>query len=328
MPSVRELLPSLRQLSPAALQAKAFKGLDQAAIDALSRRGQTVYSGKVRDVISHGASELVILHSDRLTAFDRLIGLVPEKGTILNALSAYWLRETSRVLPTHYLGVQGPRALLCLKTQPIKIEVVVRGYLAGNLQRIYKSGQRSYCGQLLAEGWRDYQQLPEPIITPTTKAAAFEHDVAASAEDLIRAGACSAKEWEKIATMAKTLFAFGSELLGSKGWILADTKYEFGRDAKGEILVIDEVHTPDSSRMWERHSYQSRLDQGLEPTMLDKENVRRYLMAQGFSGHGEVPVVPAPHLLDLAMTYLDVAEKLTGKTIAAAGASAGLSGNL
>jgi phosphoribosylaminoimidazole-succinocarboxamide synthase len=199
--------------------------------------------------------------------------------------------------------------------RPIKVEVVVRAYLAGAIARAYATGQRSFCGVTLPEGLKPFDRLPEPIITPTTKAAAFEHDENISADDIVKLGLCSHSEWDQICVMALKTFSVGTNIFNDKGWILVDSKYEFGRSSDGAIKLIDEVHTPDSSRLWDEATYSQRVASGQEPIMLDKENVRRYLLLQGFSGFGEVPSVPRALLIELAQTYLSVAEKLTGSSL-------------
>jgi phosphoribosylaminoimidazole-succinocarboxamide synthase len=320
MRPLKALLEAVRDVRQAEELARhAFAGLTPAQRASLQAQGRSVYTGKVRDVVDRGGGELSIVHSDRLTAFDRMIAMVPYKGVILNAISAYWLKEAQKVVPTHLLGSPHERVLRVKRTEPVRIEVVVRGYLAGAMLRAYEQGERHYCGARLPEGLGSFGKLPEAIITPTTKAAAFEHDENATPAELIARGVCSEADWRRISSMALELFAYGQEVFAKRGWILVDTKYEFGRDAKGELIVIDEVHTPDSSRLWEAATYGERLARSEPPVMLDKENVRRWLLAQGFSGHGEVPTVPADVLVDLALVYLRVAEALLGHPLSSRG---------
>jgi phosphoribosylaminoimidazole-succinocarboxamide synthase len=312
---VREMLTLLARESTAASFARhAYGGLSESERSALTNLDCQVYTGKVRDVVSR-QNELLVVHSDRLTAFDKLIAMVPYKGTILTEISEFWLEEAKKVVPTHLISRPHERVLRCQKADPVRVEVIVRGYLAGSMMRAYAKGVRDFCGNHLPEGLTPYGPLPKPIITPTTKAAAFEHDEDTSAEDIVRRGLCSKEEWATITNMALTLFAHGQKVYRDVGWILVDTKYEFGRTPDGKIIVIDEIHTPDSSRLWQASSYESRVAQGESPEMLDKENVRRWLIENGFSGEGTVPAVPADVLLDLAKVYLHVAETLTGKTV-------------
>lgn len=295
--------------------AHIWQGPTQSDIASWQAQGFGVYQGKIRTVLSRDG-RIQMLHSDRLTAFDRLIDYVPLKGVILTAISKYWLEQASKIVPTHFLKELGPRALLTESLRPIKAEVVVRGYMAGSIARAYEAGERVFCGVTLPEGLKAFERLPEPIITPTTKAAAFEHDENISADELIRRGVCARDEWDQISSMALKVFSLGTKIFAEKGWILVDTKYEFGRAPNtNEIRLIDELHTPDSSRLWKLDSYENRLNEGLAPEMLDKEIVRRWLLEQGFSGHGDVPAVPRALLLELAKTYLYVAETLTGKPL-------------
>lgn len=316
MPLLKDLLSEVSKSGE--VKRHAYGGLTKDQIDALAKRDMRNYTGKVRDVVTRG-DELLIVHSDRLTAFDKLIGMVPYKGTMLTAISEFWLDAAKKIVPTHLISRPQERVLKCRRTEPFKVEVIVRGYLAGSMARAYAKGDREFCGAVLGEGLKEYGVLPVPIITPTTKAAAFEHDENISPAELIARGVVTASEWDEISAMALKLFAFGQETLNSVGWILVDTKYEFGRSAKGEIMVIDEIHTPDSSRFWIKDSYQARLAKGEAPEMLDKEVVRRYLIDQGFSGEGPVPHVPVERLVELAGVYLKVAETLAGRSLTSIG---------
>jgi phosphoribosylaminoimidazole-succinocarboxamide synthase len=311
--SVSEILSDLeRSIADEKLWGRhSWHGPSATDVSTWQAQGYSVYEGKVRVMLSRDG-RVRMLHTDRLTAFDRMIADVPLKGVILTAISRFWLTALKDIVPNHYLESSGSRTLITEALIPIKAEVVVRGYLAGSLLRAYESGARTFCGVTLPDRLKAYQKLPEPIITPTTKAAAFEHDENATAEDLISRGVCSRDEWETLSAMALKIFSFGSRVLAGRGWLLADTKYEFGRSLDGSVKLIDEVHTPDSSRFWDAKDYDLRLSEGLAPRMLDKENIRRWLLDQGFSGYGEVPRVPRPLLLTLAKTYLGVAEALLG----------------
>jgi phosphoribosylaminoimidazole-succinocarboxamide synthase len=294
--------------------AHIWQGPTQSDVAAWQAQGFGVYQGKIRTMLSRDG-HIQMLHSDRLTAFDRLIDYIPCKGVILSAITRYWLEEMGKHVATHFIKELGPRALLTESLRPIKIEVVVRGFLAGSLLRAYTAGERVFCGVSLPEGLKPHEPLPEPIITPTTKAAAFEHDVGLSVDDLLKKGACTRDDWDRISAMALKTFSIGTKILADKGWILVDTKYEFGKNPSGDIKLIDEVHTPDSSRLWVAATYQEKLSQGSSPDMLDKETVRRWLLEQGFSGYGDVPKVPRSILLELGRTYLTVAETLIGKPL-------------
>ncbi len=320
MQTVRE---ALKTLSTGNVKTHAYEGLTPSDKSALKSASISTYTGKVRDVVSVG-DEIYVVHSDRLTAFDTLIGLVPYKGTILTAISEFWLSEAKKVVPTHLISSPSERILKCEKTTPFKVEVVIRGFLAGSLMRAYEEGDREFCGATLPEGLKAYGALPEPIITPTTKAAAFEHDENISPDEIISHGLVSRDDWNEICQMTQKLFRHGQEVFAQHGWILVDTKYEFGKTKDGRIIVIDEIHTPDSSRLWVKKTYQTRIAQGLTPEMLDKENVRRYLISKGFKGHGSVPEVPLEKLIELAEVYLKVAEELTGKPVTTIGANQSL----
>ena len=316
MALIQDLLKEISQTN--AMAAHAYSGLTKAQIADLAKLDRTTYTGKVRDVVVRG-DKILMVHSDRLSAFDKMIGMVPYKGTMLAAISDYWLKAAKAVVPTHLVSRPHERVLLCERTVPFKVEVVVRGYLAGSMMRAYSKGEREFCGAKLPEGLVDFGPLHSPIITPTTKAAAFEHDENISPEELIKRHVVTSAEWREISAMALRLFDFGQSTARDFGWLLVDTKYEFGRDAKGQIMVIDEIHTPDSSRFWVSASYASRVAKGEVPDMLDKEVVRRYLIDQGFSGEGPVPQVPISRLVQLAEVYLRVAETLAGKPLTSIG---------
>ncbi len=316
MPTVRECLQQILSApdQDLALTSHAYSGLDEQD-EAWARQHQMQSArGKVRDLLWQD-NHLFLLHSDRLSAFDRPIGLVPYRGVMLAAITSAWQLRAAKILPQPKSQQIAPRIIQTQRMRPFPIEVVVRGYLAGSMLRSYQAGERQFCGVDLPDGLTDFGALPTPIITPTTKAAAYVHDENTTAEELISKGACSREQWNTIAESALKLFALGQEVYRDLGWILVDTKYEFGVDAQDCVMVIDEIHTPDSSRLWVSKSYAERLQRGDEPMMLDKENVRRYLLSQGFSGHGPVPIVPSELLIQLAHTYLDVAERLTGQVL-------------
>ncbi|MCX6124843.1 MAG: phosphoribosylaminoimidazolesuccinocarboxamide synthase [Proteobacteria bacterium] len=291
-------------------QKNIWEGPTASDIAKWQGQGYGVYQGKIRTVLSRDG-RIQMLHSDRLTAFDRLISHVPGKGALLTAISRWWFEQISKEVPTHYLESPGPRVIVTEACVPIKAEVVVRGYLAGSMLRAYEKGVRVYCGVPLPDGLNAYQRLIEPILTPTTKAGAFEHDENVTAEALVSSGVCNQETWDEITKIALKVYSLGTRLSSERGWILADTKYEFGKSPTGEIKLIDEVHTPDSSRLWIQDTYDSRLASFQPPEMIDKENVRRWLLEQGFSGEGAVPLVPRAALLQLGRTYLNVAESLT-----------------
>jgi phosphoribosylaminoimidazole-succinocarboxamide synthase len=315
MKSIREVYAQFsRDNSSSEFERACFSGLSEATRTLLQFRGYETYEGKVRELARKG-DKLWIFHSDRLSAFDRPIGLVPYKGLILAATSRFWLEQASKIMPTHYISSPHPRVLLTKPCTPFKIEVIVRGYLAGSMMRAYAEGERNFCGETLPEDLVAHGPLTKPIITPTTKAEVYEHDVNISPAEILASNLCTDTEWETITKMSLSLFSLGQEVYARAGWILVDTKYEFGKDANGQICLIDEAHTPDSSRLWVQESYATRLSAGLAPEMLDKENIRRYLLSQNFAGHGDVPKVPTSQLIQLGETYLHVAEKLLNKEL-------------
>lgn len=294
----------------------SFSGLTDDQIEKLNRHGTAFYRGKVREVIGSG-EKIEILHSDRLSAFDRHIGLVPQKGVILAELSEFWLKKATEVVATHLIERRDPRTILVKNCQPVKVEVVVRGYLAGSMLRAYQNGERNFCGQKLPEGLHAYGRLPQPMITPTTKAEIYEHDENTTEEEILSKGICTPSEWGFIKEKALQLFAMGQEVYAQKGWLMCDTKYEFGRLSDGSVILIDELHTPDSSRLWVAGDYEERLASSVPPRMFDKENVRRFLIENGFQGQGQPPQVPTNVLVELGQNYLTVAEALTGRELEA-----------
>jgi phosphoribosylaminoimidazole-succinocarboxamide synthase len=272
MSLVREQLTQLKS-SHTIPGESVYSGLSKTEKQALTAKGYNVYQGKVRELVQNG-KDLYILHSDRLSAFDRYIGLVPYKGLILSELSRYWLEKANTVVKTHYVKALNERVLNVEACEPVKAEVIVRGYMAGSMMRAYEKGVREFCGQTLEDGLKPYQKLPQPIITPTSKAEAFEHDEETTAQQLISDGICSKQEWQEIEKMALDLFAYGQKVYEEKGWILVDTKYEFGRSKKdGSICVIDEIHTPDSSRLWVKDTYESELTKGAHRRCLIRKSL-------------------------------------------------------
>jgi phosphoribosylaminoimidazole-succinocarboxamide synthase len=313
MANLRDLYREMREANIPVTE-HSYKGLSQAQLKALNSKGIMTYTGKVRDLLINN-DNLIMVHSDKLSAFDRHVGLVPYKGVILNEISKLWFKKIDGKLPHHLLfDDSSPRSLKVKKCDPIKIEVIVRGYLAGSMLRAYEKGQREFCGHKLPEGLKPYEKLPTPIITPTTKAEVYEHDEEVSARELVERGLASQEQWEQISGYAFSLFAIGQAEYHKAGWILVDTKYEFGV-ASGKIMVIDEIHTPDSSRLWKQETYVSQLEKGEPPEMLDKEIVRSYLASKGFRGEGDVPDVPQENLVALGETYLEVYEKLSGELL-------------
>ncbi len=276
----------------------------------LGKKGKNHYSGKVREMVTT-EDTVYMLHTDRLSAFDKHICHVPGKGIILSQLSRFWFEQVNGKIENHYLDSPHQRLLKVKPATPFKFEVIVRGYITGSVWRSYSAGQREISGNMLAEGLENFTRLPTPILTPSTKAEAYSHDEPISPEEIVKKGLASKSQWEQISSLALELFRLGSQLYQKIGWILVDTKYEFGLDIHGNIMLIDELHTPDSSRLWRLDSYEKRLSAGEPPEMFDKEVIRNYLMESGYMGEGPVPVLPPDKLIELVTNYLEIYENLT-----------------
>ncbi|MDX2282580.1 MAG: phosphoribosylaminoimidazolesuccinocarboxamide synthase [Bacteroidia bacterium] len=277
--------------------------------------GQTgVYHGKVRDVYHIGEEYLVIVASDRISAFDHILPRpIPFKGQVLNQTSAHFFSAVRELAPVHVRSVPDPNVTIGLKCKPILIEVVVRGYLAGHAWRVYKAGGRELCGVPLPEGLREGDPFPEPIITPATKSV-IGHDEDISEREILKSGLLEPDEWGQIKYYALELFRTGTRMAAERGLILVDTKYEFGtRD--GDIYVIDEVHTPDSSRYYYAEGYEARQAQGEPQRQLSKEFVREWLMANQFQGlDGQVmPEMPDAFTQEISERYIELYERVTGQ---------------
>lgn len=267
--------------------------------------------GKVRDTYDLG-DEILIVATDRLSAFDVVLGTVPFKGQVLNQIASFWFEQTADVAPNHVISQPDPTALLAKRCKPLPVEVVVRGYITGSLWRDYQAGKAGVYGIPFPKGLRKDQPFEQAIITPSTKAEAGEHDEPISSADVVAQGLVAPDVWEECQRIALALFARGQEIAARRGLILVDTKYEFGLYGD-ELLVIDEIHTPDSSRYWEADTYQERFEAGEEQRMLDKENVRQWLIQErGWQGEGPAPELPGEVRVDLAKKYIANYERLTG----------------
>jgi phosphoribosylaminoimidazole-succinocarboxamide synthase len=256
--------------------------------------------------------------TDRLSAFDRIIAGVPYKGQVLNQLSAWWFEQTSDIVDNHVVEIPDPNVTIARSATPLLVEVIVRGHITGvtdtALWTAYARGERTIYGHRLPDGLRKNDVLTHPIVTPTTKGAAGGHDVPITCAEVAEQGLVEPQLWDQIQTAALAVFGRGVELGRDAGLILADTKYEFGVTNSGELLLIDEVHTPDSSRWWVEAGYADRLEVGDEPESLDKEVVRRALDDVGFRGDGDVPVLPDEVWAATTARYVDAYERLTGET--------------
>ena len=277
---------------------------------------KTVYKGKVRDVYTIGDDLLVMVATDRLSAFDVILPKgIPYKGQILNQIASENLQLTKDIVPNWLLDTPDPNVSVGLCCEPIKVEMVIRGYLAGHAAREYKAGKRTLCGVPLPEGLVENAPLPSPIITPSTKADNGTHDEDISREDILKREIVSAEDYALMERYTYALFKRGSELARKKGLILVDTKYEFGKTKDGVVVLIDEVHTPDSSRYFYAEGYQERLEKGEPQRQLSKEFVRQWLIENGFQGReGEqVPEMTDAHVTSISERYIELYEHLLGK---------------
>lgn len=273
-----------------------------------------VYKGKVRDVYTIGNKFLVMVASDRISAFDVVLPKgIPYKGQVLNQLAEYFLNATRDVVPNWLLATPHPSVSIGKMCQPFKVEMVIRGYLAGHAARTYSSGLRTLCGVTLPEGLKENDKLPEPIITPTTKASEG-HDEDISKEEIIKQGIVSKEHYEQLEKYTRALYARGQEMANKMGLILVDTKYEFGL-YDGKICLMDEIHTPDSSRYFYMEGYEARQSKGEEQKQLSKEFVRRWLIENGFQGkEGQViPEMSEAWINEISDRYIELFEKVTGK---------------
>ena len=275
------------------------------------------YEGKVRDNYSLPDGRRILVATDRISAFDVVLGTIPFKGQVLNQLAAHWFEATRTIAPNHVISVPDPNVTIARECQPLRAEFVVRAYLTGvtttSIWYHYERGARSFAGHPLPEGMKKNQRLPEVLLTPSTKADKGGHDETVSRDHILSSGAVSAADFDRAAELALRLFAFGQARAAERGLILADTKYEMGRAESGEIVVIDEIHTPDSSRYWYADDYQARLDRGEEPRGLDKEYVRRWLVDQGYRGEGAPPPLADDVRVEAARRYIATYELVTGR---------------
>ena len=276
--------------------------------------------GKVRVSYALDDGTRLFVTTDRLSAFDRILAGVPWKGQVLNQLSAWWFEQIGDLVDHHVVSVPDPNVTIARPASPLPVEVVVRGHITGvtdtALWTHYASGERTIYGHRLPDGLAKNDPLPEPIVTPTTKGSDGGHDVPITCDDVVERGLVDAELWNRVQSAALAVFRRGVELGAAAGLILADTKYEFGLGSDGDLLLIDEVHTPDSSRWWVAAGYEARLAAGEEPESLDKEVVRRALADAGYRGEGDVPNLDRSVWEQTAARYVDAYERLTGRAFA------------
>jgi phosphoribosylaminoimidazole-succinocarboxamide synthase len=273
------------------------------------------YRGKVRDVYRPDGERLVLVTTDRISAFDHVLRqAIPLKGQVLNTLAAHFFARTADVVPNHVLDVPDPAVTVAVACRALPVEFVVRGYLAGHAARVYRDGGHALCGEPLPDGLRESERLPAPLLTPSTKAAEG-HDEDVSRRDIVERGLLDEATLEEAAALALALYRRGAELAAARGLLLVDTKFEFGRAPDGRLLVIDEVLTPDSSRYYYADGYEERLAAGRPQRQLSKEFVREWLMANGFQGKdGQVlPDLPPEFVREIAARYVELFEAVTGE---------------
>jgi phosphoribosylaminoimidazole-succinocarboxamide synthase len=273
-----------------------------------------IYRGKVRDVYTIADVYLVMVATDRISAFDHILpAAIPYKGQVLNQIAAYFLQATTDIVPNWVEAVPAAHITVGKKCEPLKVEMVVRGYLSGHAWREYKAGKREICGVEMPDGMKENDRFPKPIITPTTKASEG-HDEDISSAEIIRQGILTEEQWKKLSGCSLSLFERGTEMAAKQDLILVDTKYEFGL-FNGEILLIDEIHTPDSSRYFYKEGYERRQQQGEKQKQLSKEFVREWLIQHGFQGleGQQMPTMPADFILEISERYIELFEKISGK---------------
>ena len=278
------------------------------------------YSGKVRENFTRDGERIIVV-TDRVSAFDVVLGTLPFKGQVLNGLAHHWFRLTKEHFPNHVIDIPDPQATRAVECDPIPVEMVVRGYLTGvsstSIWRAYERGSREFCGHTLAEGLRKHEKLPANILTPSTKAPKGEHDESVSKDVLFERGLIEPDLFDRLEADCLALFALGQRLAAERGLILVDTKYELGRRPDGTIVLIDEIHTPDSSRYWYADSYEPALSAAGDPKSFDKEYVRRWLVEQGFTGEGAPPALPDAVRAEASRRYIEIFEAVTGRAFEA-----------
>lgn len=276
----------------------------------------SVYKGKVRDVYTIENELLVMIATDRLSAFDVVLPKgIPYKGQILNQIASEFLQKTQDIVPNWLIATPDPNVSVGIRCEPFKVEMVIRGYLAGHAAREYKAGKRELCGVPLPEGLRENDPLPNPIITPTSKADNGAHDEDISKEEILKRNIVSKEDYAILEKYTYALFQRGTQIAKERGLILVDTKYEFGKTKDGEIILIDEVHTPDSSRYFYADGYAERQEKGEEQKQLSKEFVRQWLISKGFQGKAgqQIPEMTPEYIASVSERYIELYEHLLGK---------------
>ena len=295
------------------IEARAGQLLRDATIPELPNH----YSGKVRDNYDLPDGRRILIATDRISAFDRILAAIPFKGQVLTQTARFWFEHTADICPNHVLDYPDPNVVIARRLDILPVEIVVRGYLAGttgtSILTMYKAGHREMYGMRLPDGMKDNQRLPEPVITPTSKAFDGGHDEPLTPQAILSQGLLTVAQWRSLSEYALALFARGQEMAQERGLILADTKYEFGTDASGRIILADEIHTPDSSRYWFAASYADRFARGERPESFDKDFVRSWVAARCDPYKDEIPEIPAEIVLQTAEVYIRAFETITGR---------------
>lgn len=278
------------------------------------------YEGKVRDNYSKDGRRILIV-TDRLSAFDRIITLIPFKGQVLNQIARFWFDQTKDICGNHVIEFPDPNVVVAKECNALPVEMVVRGYITGvtstSAWTHYEKGERNFCGNVLPDGLKKDQKLEMPILTPSTKADKGGHDESVSREQILDRGIITPEQFDDMAQKAMKLYQRGVEIAAKQGIILVDTKYEFGVAPDGEVVLIDEIHTPDSSRFWYADEYLDRLASGIPQKKIDKEYLREWLADRGFIGEGDVPEIPDEIKVETARRYVEAYELITGQTFVA-----------
>ena len=294
----------LQALCSQTLRETDFRGLGERVV------------GKVRDsYLAPGRRTLVV--TDRVSCFDRVVGTIPVKGQLLNQMAAFWFAQTEAIAKNHLISIPDPSVSIVKECRTLPVEFVMRGYLTGttstSIWTAYARGERRFCGHDLPDGLRRHEKLPTPPLTPTTKALHGEHDAPTSRAELLARGTLSEALFDAAHALVQRLFAEGTRHAAKQGLILVDTKYELGLDEQDELVVIDEIHTPDSSRYWRIDGYEKALSEGGSPAAIDKEYVRLWLAEQGYRGEGAPPELPIEVRVEAATRYIDAFEQVTGR---------------
>ena len=276
------------------------------------------YFGKVRDCYDTEGGRRILISSDRISAFDRILTAIPRKGQVLTQMARWWFEQTADIAPNHVLDYPDANVVIGRRVTILPVEIVVRGYLAGttgtSILTLYKQGQRQMYGYILPDGLRDNEALPAPIITPTSKAFDGGHDEPLDEAAILSQGLLTKAQWDQVSEMALALFARGQKIAAERGLILVDTKYEFGVDAAGNILLADEIHTPDSSRYWHAASYAQAFTDGTRPASFDKDVIRSWVAARCDPYVDDIPEIPAEMIATTANAYVEAYETITGQT--------------